>query len=256
MARAHPCGAEQRDSEILEANPGHYPSLGFDPEYLMYRENSIDAVLHREFLGDIGEPRTFYRFYYGRALLRQPVRILAKIGRQMSLFYGPPCGAYNPAKHLSLRAFYDASANEMNTALVRHVFGKYKPAIDFLHRSGEIATEPTQLKQQAYIRRPLLAHAESYVASLATAFLLSAIALSRASLRRRWGWLAAVVLLSYWYNFATCFECAALNSLEVYRYMTVQLIFTLLAQFLTILFGLELLIAIWGSLCEHRERTT
>ena len=64
-----------------------------------------------------------------------------------------------------------------------------------------------------------------------------------------------MVLLSYWYNLATCFEGAALNSLEVYRYMTVQLVFTILAQFLTILLSLEFLIARWGASPEHRERT-
>ena len=239
----------------FEANPGHYPSLGFDPEYLMYRENSIEAVIYREFHGDIGELCTFYRFYYGRALFKQPMRMLAKIGRQMSLFYASQCGAYNSAKHLFLRADYAASASEMNTVLVRHVFGKYKPTIDFLHRSGDRAAESTQLEQRAYIRRPILALAESYVGCLVAALVLSAIVLSRVSLRRRLGGLAGIVLLSYWYNFATCFESAALNSLEVYRYMTVQLIFTILAQFLTMLFGLEFLIAMWASAPERGGQT-
>ena len=88
----------------------------------------------------------------------------------MSLFYGPQCGAYNCAKHLFLIADYDTSASEMNTAFGRQVFGKYKPAIDFLHRSGDLAKMPTELKQQACIRRPLPALAESYVACLAAAF--------------------------------------------------------------------------------------
>ena len=239
----------------FEANPEHYPSLGFDPEYLMYREDSINAVLDREFRGDVDKLCAFYRFYYGRALLKQPMRMLGKIGRQMALFYRPQCGAYNCAKHLFLRADYDASANEMKKVLLHLAPGEYKPAVDFMHRSGEIAREPTKLEQRAYIRRPLMALRGSYLACLATALLLSAIVLSRASLRRRWGALAGIVLLSYWYSFATCFESAALNSLEVFRYMTVQLIFAILAQFLTLLFGLEFLIAMWRSLPEHRHRT-
>jgi hypothetical protein len=235
----------------FEANPGHYPSLGFDPEYLIYQEDSIDAELRREFRNDIEKLCTFYRFYYGRSLLKQPMRVLAKIGRQMLLFYVPRCGAYNSAKHLFLSADYDASASEMNTALVRPLFSEYKPAIDFSHRSEAIAREQKQLEQHAYIRRPLLALAQSYSAFLIAALLLSAIVLSRISLRRQLGGLAVLVLLSYWYNFATCFETAALNSLEVYRYMTVQLIFTILAQFLTLLLGFELLLAMWG--CRRRD---
>src|SRR5205085_8650837 len=124
--------------------------------------------------------------------------------------------------------------------------------IDFVHRSGDLAKKPSQLEQQAYIRRPLLALAETYLACLATALLLSAIVLARAALRRRLAGLAGLVLLSYWFILAACFESAALNSLEVYRYMTVQLIFTILAQFLTILLSLEFLIAMWGSSPEHR----
>jgi hypothetical protein len=238
-----------------EARPGHYPSLGFDPEFLMYGKNSVDAVLRREFHDNLDELCTFYRSYYARALLKRPMRMLAKIGRQTLLFYAPQCGAYNCAKHLFLRADYETSTSEMNTASVRQVFGEYPPAIEFLHRSGDLARKQTQLEQQAYIRRPILALAETYLVCLATAFLLSAFILLRKGLRRRLGGLAGMVLLSYWYNLATCFESAALNSLEVYRYMTVQLIFTILAQFLTILLSLEFLIAMWGASPEHRERT-
>jgi hypothetical protein len=239
----------------FEANPEHYPSLGFDPEYLMYHEDSICAALDREFRGDIGELCTFYRFYYGRALLQQPMRMLGKIGRQMALFYKSQCGAYDCAKYLFLRADYDSSASEMKNVLLLLGREEYKPAVDFLNRNEEIARQPTKLEQSMYIRRPLLALRGSYLGCLATALLLSAIVLSKASLRRRWGALAGIVLLSYWFNFATCFESAALNSLEVFRYMTVQLIFAILAQFLTLLFGLEFLFAMWDSLPEHHLRT-
>ena len=239
----------------FEANPEHYPSLGFDPEYLMYRENSIHAVLNDEFRGDVDKLCAFYRFYYGRALLKQPMRMLAKIGRQMALFYRPQGGAYNCAKHLSLRADYDSGANEMKNVLRGLAPGEYKPAVDFMQRSGERARKPTNLEQRAYIRRPLMALRGSYLACLVTDLLLSAIVLSRTSWRRRWGLLAGIVLLSYWYNFATCFESAALNSLEVFRYLTVQLIFTILAQFLTILFALEVLISTWRSSPENKEQT-
>ena len=238
----------------FEANPEHYPSLGFDPEYLMYREDSINAVLDREFSGDVGKLCAFYQFYYGRALLKQPMRMLGKIGRQMALFYKSQCGAYNCAKHLLLRADYHSSANAMEDVLLRLAPGEYKPAVDFMQRSGEVARDGRELEQRAHIRWPLLVLRGSYLACLATALLLSVIVLSRASLRRRWGALAGIVLLSYWFNFATCFESAALNSLEVFRYLTVQLIVTILAQFLTLLFGFEFLMAIWRSSPNDRER--
>ena len=143
----------------------------------------------------------------------------------------------------------------MKNVLLNLAPGEYKAAVDFKDRSGALAKDATKLEQRAYIRRPLMALRGSYLLCLATALLLSAIVLSRTLWRRRWGVLAGIVLLTYWYSFATCFESAALNSLEVYRYMTVQLIFAILAQFLTLLFGLEFLLAMWRSLPEHRHRT-
>jgi hypothetical protein len=239
----------------FEADPEHYPSLGFDPDYLMSRTDSICAVLDREFHGNIDELCAFYRFYYGRALLEQPMRMLGKIGRQMALFYRLQCGAYNCAKHLFLRADYDSGANAVKDVLLRLAPGAFKPAVDFVQRSGEVARDATELEQRAYIRWPLLVLRGSYLACLGTTLLLSAIVLSKASLRRRWGALAGIVLLSYWFNFATCFESAALNSLEVFRYLTVQLVFTILAQFLTVLFVLEFLMAMWRSSPERRRRS-
>ena len=70
------------------ANPMHFSSLTFDPTYLLYEKTSIGPQLYGEFHGNVPELCAFYRFLYWRALLQQPQRILQKITRQMSLFYG------------------------------------------------------------------------------------------------------------------------------------------------------------------------
>jgi hypothetical protein len=238
------------------ADPQHYPSLGFDPEYLIYREDSITAVLTHEFGDDVGRLCDFYRFYYGRVVLKQPMRMLGKIGGQMALFYRPQCGAYNCAKHLSLRADYDSSVSEMTGLLPHFAPAKYEPMVDYIRRIGEIPSEATRMEQRAYIRAPLMALRGSYLFCLATALFLCALILSRKTWRRRWSLLAGIVLISYWYNFATCFENAALNSLEVFRYLTVQLCFTILAQFLTLAFALEVLMSLWRSPPENRAPLT
>jgi hypothetical protein len=69
------------------------------------------------------------------------------------------------------------------------------------------------------------------------------------TLRRAYGWLAAVVGFLYWYSFVTCVETGMVNSLEVYRYLTVQLVFVIFAQGLTFLLILELLAAVF----RHRR---
>jgi len=239
-ARVH-SALSREIQKSFEANPGHYPSLGFDPEYLMYEESSIDGELRHEFGDDVGELCKFYRFYYARAFVKQPARMLRKIGRQMSLFYGWRCGAYNWSRFLNMQNDYASSANEVGAERFRLVFGAYPPAVDFVRRTGELARKPIGLEQRSYIKRSLSSLANGYVPCLLVAVLLSGIIWARATLRRRWGWLAGMVLFAFWYSFATCFETAALNSLDVYRYMTVQFIFAILAQFLTVLLVLEFL---------------
>jgi hypothetical protein len=48
------------------------------------------------------------------------------------------------------------------------------------------------------------------------------------------GWLTVLVLFLYSYNAAACLEVAIVNSLEVRRYLTVQMFFTTVAQFLAL----------------------
>ena len=64
--------------------------------------------------------------------------------------------------------------------------------------------------------------------------------LLREKWRRHLGWLAALVVFAYSYNMASCLEVAVVHSLELGRYVTVQLFFTILAQFLALWFILEL----------------
>ena len=244
LERAHSALAREIQKSF-EANPEHYPSLGFDPEYLMFRDDSIHAELSREFRDDVGKLCKFYRFWYSRTLLQQPGRMLAKIGRQMLLFYWPRCRAYNWSRFLNLQNDYAFSANEVASERFRAVFGAYPPAVDFVKRSEELAKRPIRLEQRSYLKRPLLALAKRYVPWLFAAVLLSAIIWARAALRRRWGWLAGLALFAYWYSFAICLETGALNSLDVPRFMTVQFIFAILAQFLTVLLFLECLTAIY-----------
>jgi len=74
------------------------------------------------------------------------------------------------------------------------------------------------------------------------ALALGTLVLSRSTIRCRYGWFVAAVLFLYWHSFATCVETATVNSLDVFRYLTVQLAFVLFAQCLTLLLALEILV--------------
>jgi hypothetical protein len=134
---------------------------------------------------------------------------------------------------------YASSARAVSSDLFWPLFGAYPPAVDFVKRSTELSQKPIRLEQRSYIQRPLRALAKTYVPCLFAVIILSAMIWARADLRRRWGWLAAMVLFAYSYSFATCLVTAALNSLDVPRFTTVLFIFAILAQSLTVLLLLE-----------------
>jgi hypothetical protein len=237
LARIHASLAVEIENSSRGGRP--YRSLGFDPEYLMYNAESIDAQLRREFQDNIAVLCTFYRSYYFRAFIRQPGRMLGKIARQVSIFYGPRCVAYNWGRFIELRDDYAQSVAE----IVPHqnLFDRYVAATDFVARSEALAKTPLRLEQRAYIRYPLYSLSKRYVECLIAALVLAAVVLSRSKMRRQYGWFVGAVMVLYWLPFVTCLETALVNSLEVYRYLTVLLVFVIFAQCLTLLLVLELL---------------
>jgi hypothetical protein len=100
-------------------------------------------------------------------------------------------------------------------------------------------------QQSAFIGRSLSILGATYLPLLLIALTLSALVLSRATHRKRLGWLAALVLFVYSYNLANCLEVAVIHSLQNPRYATVQMYFAILGQFLAVLLILEVLL---GSL--------
>src|SRR6266404_5965867 len=84
-------------------------SLGFDADFLMYDPNSIAVQARREFRGDVAALCAFYRFYYGRIWEKRPLQVLAKVARQMQIFYLPYCRAYDPRISRKLGGEYQYS---------------------------------------------------------------------------------------------------------------------------------------------------
>jgi hypothetical protein len=221
------------------ARPRHYSLLGFDPDYLMHTEGSIVGQLRREFGDDAGRLCAFYLFYYVRTWQHRPIPALKKVARQIARFYQPVCPAYNRRKSWPLTAVYERAKTSLDIEYCRKIWEKNPPAVEFMRRT-EILSQKAPLVQQPRVIRALLGlPAITYLPLLLAALVLGSIMLLRAEWRKRLGWLAALVLLTYLYNLAACLEVAVINSLEVGRYITVQLLFTLFAQFLGLWFVLE-----------------
>ncbi len=127
-----------------------YHSLGFDADFLMYDPSSIAVQARREFRGDVTELCAFYRFYYGRIWQKRPLQVLAKIARQMQIFYLPYCRAYDPRITRRLGGEYQYSAVSLSDPRCRKVWMGYPPAVDFMNRTEELA------RRELRFRQPLL----------------------------------------------------------------------------------------------------
>jgi hypothetical protein len=214
------------------ARPGHYWSLGFDPNYLMYDKSSIASQLYEEFRNDMPGLCAFYSSYYRRIWRERPFQVLKRIKVQMSIFYSEMCPAYNREKSLYLAKEYEEGTALFTLPPYPELLKAYPPAAEFGRRTELLARSAPIIRQSVPLRMTLSLLAGAYRPLLWAALLASAVVLFQRRYRKRLGWLAVLVLFAYSYNAASCLEVAILNSLEVRRYLTVQMFYTVFAQFL------------------------
>jgi hypothetical protein len=225
------------NSEIAKSQanyPGHYPSLKFDPEYLWFNPSSITTQLRREFGSNVSALCTFYRFYYWRTWQRRPLQAFQKVARQFSIYYLPKCPAYTPTKIWPLMDAYQRAFAPLNAEGYRTIAAPLPAFADFVRRTTSLAQTAPVTEQPRLIREALGDLAVSYFSLVLLTLILSTIIFWRQSRWRRLRWLAVLALFGCAYNAASCLEVAIVNSLEVYRYITVQMYATLLAQLLAL----------------------
>jgi hypothetical protein len=100
------------------------------------------------------------------------------------------------------------------------------------------------VEQSRLVRLTLWLLAASNLPWLFLALVLSAITFWRPAHWNHLRWLGVLVVFGFTYNGASCLEVAIVNSLEVYRYMTVQMYATLLTQLIALWLILEFAFAI------------
>jgi hypothetical protein len=229
-------------------DPRYHVSAGFSPDYLMYNPTSIAAQLRSEFQGNVAALCAFYRFYYWRIWLHRPIRVLEKIARQMSIFYGPMCPAYSRSKAFPLTSDYERGLNALDVPPYRKVWIRYPRAVEFVSRTRLLARSAPAIEQPVWIRKPLGFLAAAYGPMLVLSIAISAFVFSRQRQRSRFGWLAGLVLFLFACNFFGCLEVAVVHLLEYPRYLTVQMYLALLAQFLALWFVAEIVLQMRTSL--------
>lgn len=238
LARIHAAlGAEIAKSHA--ARPRHYPSLGFDPDYLMFNQSSIVAQLRRELGNDVPALCSFYRFCYARIWRQRPIRVLQKIVQQMEVFYTPMCPAYDRRRSWRLSDEYGYSMMLLGLDPYRETLMAYPPAVDFMRRTESLSRNAPVVLQPRPIQFLLLLLGGTYLPLLLVALGLIGAVWWRRDRRQRLGWCAVLVLFGLFYNAISCLEVAIINSLEIRRYMTVQLFPVIFAQFFAVWFVLE-----------------
>jgi len=224
------------------ARPKAYRSLGFDPDFLMFNADSIATQTRREFGGDVTALCTFYRFYYRRIWQKQPGRLLEKVTRQMLMFYVPYCRAYDPKLMRNLGDQYQYGVASLSDPICRKVWSAYSPTVDFMARTEELAQRGLRFQEPVIVPLIVFLAAISYSIWLVIALVLASIVAIHFRQWSRLRFIAALVVFAFLFNAACCLEVAIINSLEVRRYLTVQMFSTLFAQLLGLWFILEFVV--------------
>jgi hypothetical protein len=251
LARVH-ATLNNEIAKSATAGPRYHLSAGSSADYLMYYPSSIAAQLRAEFRDNVDALCAFYRFWYWRTWEHRPVSMLRKVAHQMSIFYSPVCTAYNTAKTTALTDEYARGVRSLDLPLYRETWARCAPGVAFVERSRALAQNAPPIEQPFYIRKPLGLFAAAYLPLLLSSVALGAFVFLRRNDRRRIGWLAALVLFLFGYNFVSCLEIAVIQVLEYRRYITVQMYFTLLAEFFALWFVLEF--ALQWALDRKRPR--
>lgn len=222
-----------------------YHSLGFNPDYLLYTDHVFKTLIPRGPEGNhLAAEVSFY--LYRRAALHHPVRMLGKILRQLSIFYHfENLGAehlldtrdrYRGEKETPVSRYYQKGVQLLKKFQTRNNLARYEPARPFASETELLTSSPGKIAQL-----PLLSVAQNVLGALYFPGLLGSLAVAawrHASSPKRSQWLlpTLVMLLVYSYNFGINLGIAIVHSLDIDRYVSNQLAFTLLASAIGLLY--------------------
>jgi hypothetical protein len=220
---------------------GRYTSLGFDPDYLMYKD-SFDRKFSDSF-GLQGSDRSrvrFYYYYFFRAWTHRPMRMLQKVLQQMGILYNNlrKASPYKLESHTQLSAAYLDNCGIFDTKMS---FSKieYEPLKEFISRSTQLTNTSYQITQTRAVSWINSFLARTFTLSILLAVVLAVIISMKTDLRTNYGRFLATILLFYTYSFANTLGIAIVHTLEITRYLTNQLSYCLLPQCLTLFLSIE-----------------
>ena len=208
------------DQELAKARqPSQkpYPTLGYNPDYLMYAPDSFCHWLYGHL--SAAQISNFCFYYYYRAWLHQPGAMLFKVVRQLGQFYSFHCPAFRSATKTVVGTSYQKTLAFVREPSYRAQLVQYVPA-----RAYVDAVERLSGSTRSFRTPPLLIAANVIASAvylpLLLLFLASLGGLSSGRFRQRWAfWAPGIVLgLIYAVCFGNCLTIAVVHALSAHRY--------------------------------------
>jgi hypothetical protein len=211
---------------------GPSPSLGLDPDQLMY-QNSVMADLGRAYHDSPPKIRAFADYFYEQAWRHQPLRMLRKIVDQLILVFA------HPASLFDVGGFRFTSTDDLPGSRQRMV--EALSGADS-HQAGGWTAMPglhTRYEHDSALFGPPLVvklwhqmAAEAYLPLLAACLLWvgwSAAWPGPVAAWAAWRAIAPAALLGFAGNLLSCLTIAVIHTLDPGRYRDTQMVFSLYA---------------------------
>ena len=201
-----------------------YRTLGFDPDDLMYgtaNDRVLDFFSHQP-----GAADRFYRHYYAQAWRGQPLQMLGRILRELSVFYRCDSNITNATADLKLRAAYDESAAILAQPDYLKRDREWGPLKDYMEAvRGVVASD--EPSKPDLLRALLVLVNATYVVVLVL-FLIAGLLWGRERDRQDGG--IPLFWLGFWlysYNFGITLTVAIIHSMSIQRFTDTEFCLTL-----------------------------
>ena len=221
------------DHEVqVAASPEQRPwqALGLNPDYLMYNAGSTCKWLYDTRTPD--EIITFCDYYYFRAWTHRPGPMLAKVARQLPVFYARRCPAFWQATKLKMERFYGKTMDAFGNQAYMMQMLSYRPSALYLNAVDKLQTSDVVFRVSPQMTA-LNADAAFGFLPLTLLFLAGLISVAFLPVRSRrpaLGVPGGVLVLMNAVLFANCLTVAVVHSLDGERYSFNLLVYAVLCE--------------------------
>jgi len=230
-----------------------YPSLGFDPDFLLYNAGSYCRFLYDEMSIPRLSKLAFY--FYFRAWRNQPGPMLRNVARQLAIFYAPRCPAFSPRHVVDLDKSWRASVEVYTNPA-------HKAEVDQLPPARRYLADCLRLGQTRVVvhQPPLLMTADAiagachlYLLGIMAAGVAIAAGVKGGQTKRDLLTAGSLVLFFAAFNFGACLTVAIVHSFDVDRYSLNQFVLALLFVCAAFAWCAEALLALWQLVPEGQK---